>query len=113
MALRRLLAECKQMQKNPPEGISAGPVSEDNYFEWEAAITGPEGCPFEDGVFIARMSFPDDYPLTPPRMKFVSKIFHPNIYPDGRVRAFERVSDHVSQSDCVLRRTSRLSPMDR
>ena len=26
-----------------------------------------------------------DYPLNPPKMRFISKIFHPNIYPDGRV----------------------------
>lgn len=36
-------------------------------------------------VFVATLSFPEDYPLNPPSMKFVSEIFHPNIYPDGRV----------------------------
>jgi ubiquitin-conjugating enzyme E2 G2 len=40
---------------------------------------------FQDGVFIAKLSFPQDYPLNPPKMKFTSEIFHPNIYPDGRV----------------------------
>ena len=60
-------------------------VKEENYFEWEAAITGPEGTVFEDGVFVARLMFPQDYPLNPPTMRFTSKIFHPNIYPDGRV----------------------------
>merc|ERR1712029_892889 len=62
-----------------------GPVTEENFFEWEAAITGPEGTYFEDGVFIATLSFPQDYPLNPPKMKFKSDLFHPNIYPDGRV----------------------------
>ncbi len=82
-ALRRLMAEFKQFRDNPPDGLMAGPVSEDNFFEWEAAVTGPEDCPFEDGVFVARISFPRDYPLNPPRMKFTSQIFHPNIYPVG------------------------------
>ena len=36
-----------KIQKNPPEGIAAGPVAEDNFFEWEAAITGPESTPFQ------------------------------------------------------------------
>ena len=84
-ALRRLMAEYKQLLVNPPEGIIAGPMSEDNFFEWEAVITGPEGTPFEDGVFLAKLHFPQDYPLNPPGMKFVSDIFHPNIYPDGKV----------------------------
>ncbi|CAE1155773.1 UBE2G2 [Acanthosepion pharaonis] len=70
---------------NPPEGIIAGPVSEENFFEWEALIMGPEGTCFEGGVFPARLMFPPDYPLSPPKMKFNSEIFHPNIYVDGRV----------------------------
>lgn len=54
-------------------------IPKDNFFEWEAAIVGPEGSPFEDGVFIARLVFPQDYPLNPPSMRFVSTIFHPSI----------------------------------
>lgn len=41
------MSEFKQLTTNPPEGVIAGPVSEENYFHWEAAITGPEGTPFE------------------------------------------------------------------
>ena len=79
------MAEYKQLLHNPPDGVIAGPVNQDNFFEWEAAITGPEGSPFEDGVFVTRLVFPQDYPLNPPSMRFISKIFHPNIYPDGKV----------------------------
>ena len=39
-ALRRLMAEYKQLTLNPPEGIIAGPIDEENFFEWEALITG-------------------------------------------------------------------------
>ena len=39
-ALKRLMAEYKQLTLNPPEGIIAGPVNEENFFEWEALITG-------------------------------------------------------------------------
>ncbi|CAB3980285.1 ubiquitin-conjugating enzyme E2 G2 [Paramuricea clavata] len=84
-ALKRLMAEYRQLTLNPPEGIIAGPVNEENFFEWEALIMGPEGTPFEDGVFTAKIVFPSDYPLSPPKMKFVSDMFHPNVYPDGRV----------------------------
>ncbi|XP_071822920.1 ubiquitin-conjugating enzyme E2 G2 [Apostichopus japonicus] len=84
-ALRRLMAEYKQMTINPPEGIVAGPVNEENFFEWEALIVGPEGTCFEGGVFPAKIIFPTDYPLTPPKMKFTCEMFHPNIYSDGRV----------------------------
>ena len=40
--------------------------------------SGPEGTSFEDGVFVAELIFPTDYPLSPPKMKFISEIFHPN-----------------------------------
>lgn len=39
---------------------------------------GPEGTPFEDGIFTAKIVFPNDYPLSPPKMRFVSEMFHPN-----------------------------------
>jgi ubiquitin-conjugating enzyme E2 G2 len=77
-ALKRLMAEYKQLSKNPPEGIAAGPKQEENFFEWECCITGPEGTSFEDGVFVAQLVFPTDYPMSPPKMKFISEIFHPN-----------------------------------
>jgi len=86
-ALRRLMTEYKQLTLNgAPDGMfTAGPVSEDNFFEWEALISGPTDTPFEGGVFLARLNFPADYPLSPFKMKFEPPLFHPNIYPNGEV----------------------------
>jgi ubiquitin-conjugating enzyme E2 G2 len=77
-AHRRLLQEYRALTNNPPEGITAGPVSEDDLLHWEALIQGPEGTPFEGGVFPAELRFPRDYPLAPPTMKFLGEIWHPN-----------------------------------
>ncbi|KAI1414352.1 ubiquitin-conjugating enzyme/RWD-like protein [Hypoxylon sp. FL1857] len=84
-AHRRLLQEYKMLTNNPPDGITAGPVSEDDMLTWEALIQGPEGTPFEGGVFPAELKFPKDYPLAPPKMTFLGEIFHPNVYPSGLV----------------------------
>ncbi|KAJ4461977.1 putative Ubiquitin-conjugating enzyme E2 G2 [Paratrimastix pyriformis] len=84
-ALRRLMQEYKELTTNPVEGIAAGPINEENFFEWEAFIQGPEGTPYENGLFRATFSFPRDYPLSPPVMRFSTPMYHPNIYPDGRV----------------------------
>ncbi|KAJ3065396.1 Ubiquitin-conjugating enzyme E2 G2 [Podochytrium sp. JEL0797] len=84
-ALKRLMTEYKELTVNAPDGITAGPVSEDNFFTWEALICGPEGTVYENGIFTAILTFPSDYPLSPPQMKFTPPLFHPNIYADGRV----------------------------
>uniref|UniRef100_A0A8B9YZY2 Ubiquitin conjugating enzyme E2 G2 n=1 Tax=Buteo japonicus TaxID=224669 RepID=A0A8B9YZY2_9AVES len=75
---RTFLPRCPQLTLNPPEGIVAGPMNEENFFEWEALIMGPEDTCFEYGVFPAILSFPLDYPLSPPKMRFTCEMFHPN-----------------------------------
>ncbi|KAI0978138.1 hypothetical protein GJ496_003750 [Pomphorhynchus laevis] len=84
-ALRRLRAEHKQLMEDPPEGIYAGPRNDENYFIWEAIITGPKNTPFENGMYFCTLEFPDDYPLSPPKMTFTTNLYHPNVYTDGRV----------------------------
>ncbi|KAF2201033.1 ubiquitin-conjugating enzyme [Delitschia confertaspora ATCC 74209] len=84
-ASKRLFKEYRGLSSDPPEGITAGPVTEDNMFLWEALIQGPEGTPFEGGVFPAKLEFPKDYPLAPPTMQFLCEMWHPNVYPNGTV----------------------------
>jgi ubiquitin-conjugating enzyme E2 G2 len=78
VASKRLFQEYKDLLTSPPDGIAAGPVNEDDLFKWEAHIEGPQGTPFEGGVFPAELKFPKDYPLNPPKMKFLTEIWHPN-----------------------------------
>ena len=78
VASKRLYSEYKHLTTDPPDGITAGPVSEDDLFVWEAIIAGPEESPYEGGVFPAELRFPKDYPLMPPSMKFLVDIWHPN-----------------------------------
>jgi ubiquitin-conjugating enzyme E2 G1 len=80
-----LMKQLKQLSKNPPEGIYVGLVDDDIY-EWQVMVEGPEGTLFEGGYFPARLSFPVEFPLKPPSMRFTTPGFwHPNIYPDGKV----------------------------
>lgn len=83
VASKRLFQEYKQLTLTPPEGITAGPVNEDDLFHWEALIQGPEGTPYEGGIFPAELKFPKDYPLMPPTMKFTCDIWHPNGTPSS------------------------------
>merc|ERR1711865_227531 len=48
-------------------------------------IIGPDGTIFEGGFFRCILDFPTDFPMSPPTMTFKSEMWHPNIYPDGKV----------------------------
>lgn len=78
VAAKRLFMEYKNLTKDSPEGITAGPVNEDDMYVWEALIEGPDGTPFEGGIFPAELKFPKDYPLMPPTMRFLCETWHPN-----------------------------------
>lgn len=48
-------------------------------------IFGPHDTPFEDGTFKLTIEFTEEYPNKPPTVRFVSKVFHPNVYADGGI----------------------------
>jgi len=50
-----------------------------------AVIIGPADTPFEDGTFRLVMHFEEQYPNKPPGVKFISQIFHPNVYGTGEL----------------------------
>ena len=76
--------QLKEIKKNSMEGFSAGLVDED-IFRWQIIILGPPDTMYEGGFFKAIMEFPQNYPVYPPTLTFNSKIWHPNIFIDGRV----------------------------
>jgi len=82
--VRRLKQELVSLARDPPEGISASP-SDESLMAWDAVICGPSGTPYEDGIFELSLVFTGEYPFKPPRVKFVSEVFHPNVAKDGRI----------------------------
>ena len=50
-----------------------------------AVIIGPADTPFEDGTFRLVMHFEEQYPNKPPGVKFISQMFHPNVYATGEL----------------------------
>ncbi|PAA73817.1 hypothetical protein BOX15_Mlig020434g1 [Macrostomum lignano] len=84
-AVRALQQELKSLNDEPVEGFKVKLKDEDNIFEWDVAIFGPPGTLYQGGYFKASMVFPMDYPYSPPSISFISKMFHPNIYDDGKV----------------------------
>eukprot|EP01060_Flectonema_neradi_P023107 TRINITY_DN3131_c4_g1_i1.p1 TRINITY_DN3131_c4_g1~~TRINITY_DN3131_c4_g1_i1.p1 ORF type:complete len:175 (+),score=11.91 TRINITY_DN3131_c4_g1_i1:57-527(+) len=48
-------------------------------YSLRAILFGEENTPYSGGVFWVSVVFPTEYPFKPPRVKFETKIFHPNI----------------------------------
>ena len=57
----------------------------ENLMVWFPKIKGPLNTPFEDGLFDLQITFNEDYPIKPPSIKFLTPMFHPNIYRDGKI----------------------------
>ncbi|XBW34687.1 hypothetical protein QEN19_000255 [Hanseniaspora menglaensis] len=83
-AKRRLMRDFKRITSDCPPGLTASPLN-DNVMVWNAVIIGPEGTAYEDGIFKLVLQFSEEYPNKPPDVRFVSKIYHPNFYNDGKI----------------------------
>ena len=83
-ATKRLLKDLQKIQREEDSGLNACP-EEENLFVWEAIIEGPENTAWEGGIFELKLEFTESYPTKPPNVSFKTKIFHPNVYDDGRI----------------------------
>ena len=80
-----LRKQLQELMKQDDLGFSVGLLDENDYYKWRVCFTGPEDTIYEGGFFKAILTFPEDFPQNPPEMKFITKMFHPNIYKDGKV----------------------------
>ena len=79
MALARLRKELKDLANGADvSGVNASPRGDD-LTHLVGDLKGPEGTPYEKGVFFVDIKIPQQYPFEPPKMKFETKIWHPNI----------------------------------
>lgn len=82
--LSRMKKELEFLTKEPPFGVSCWPQG-GKLNCLEARLQGPQGTPYEGGVFKLEINIPDRYPFEPPQIKFSTKIYHPNIDSEGRI----------------------------
>ncbi|XP_022157782.1 ubiquitin-conjugating enzyme E2 11-like [Momordica charantia] len=81
----RILKENDDLRRDPPSNCSGGIISDSDYNQWEATIIGPEGTPYERGLFKLSIYLPPEYPMKPPKVTFKTKIYHPNINSKGNI----------------------------
>ena len=81
---RRIMKETQRLLSDPVPGISAVP-DEHNARYFHVLVAGPEGSPFDGGIFKLELFLPEEYPMMPPKVRFITKIYHPNIDKLGRI----------------------------
>ena len=72
------------LQTDPPTGVAGSPL-DSNIMVWQAVIFGPDDTPWEGGAFKMALEFTEEYPNKAPNVRFLTKLFHPNIYNDGQI----------------------------
>ena len=86
-SLKRLIHDYNEIthQEVPIPGVSAVPLGEDLY-EWHGNIKAITDNDYKGAVLHFKMSFPDNYPIDPPKIYLLNtRIIHPNVMPDRRV----------------------------
>merc|ERR1712086_1053735 len=75
----RILKELKDLAAGKEEsGVFAETVGDDMR-HWKGMLKGPDGTPYDGGVFEGDSVLTEEYPYNPPKMKFTTKVWHPNV----------------------------------
>merc|ERR1711865_547609 len=81
---KRIIKETARLLQEPPPGVSATPY-EDNLRYFKVIIAGPQESPYQGGIFQLELFLPADYPMVPPKVRFLTRIYPPNIDKLGRI----------------------------
>ncbi|KAJ8261622.1 hypothetical protein GJAV_G00156410 [Gymnothorax javanicus] len=103
---RRIVKETQRLMAEPVQGIRAQP-DECNARYFHVVIAGPQDSPFEGGCFKLELFLPQEYPMAAPKVRFMTKIYHPNVDKLGRICLDILKDRKLPQSQISLpRRTS-------
>ncbi|KAK3202385.1 hypothetical protein GRF29_161g1000344 [Pseudopithomyces chartarum] len=82
-AERMLMNEFKALSKETWTNIE---LINENVFEWSVAliVLNPDSL-YYGGYYKAKLTFPKNYPFMPPDFQFIRPLYHPNIYPNGKL----------------------------
>ena len=80
-SVRRLQKDLKELRDAdvPLCGVTAAPL-DNSIFEWHGNLRGPENSAFKGGVFHIALTFPQNYPCSPPTVRLMTSIPHPNVF---------------------------------
>eukprot|EP00483_Globobulimina_turgida_P002807 UN02812 len=81
---KRISKEIERIKKGCPTGIFIK-VHDENWRYFDVIIDGPPDTPYEGGVFRLEIFLNQRYPMQPPKCRFITRIYHPNVDAVGRI----------------------------
>ena len=80
MIKKAIYIQVNDLLKNPPENVKITVIDPNNITRLDIRIAGPEGTPYEGGLFHFEMILDrDTFPCQPPEVVLRTKIYHPNV----------------------------------
>eukprot|EP01026_Neomeris_dumetosa_P032460 TRINITY_DN25784_c0_g2_i2.p2 TRINITY_DN25784_c0_g2~~TRINITY_DN25784_c0_g2_i2.p2 ORF type:complete len:194 (+),score=31.70 TRINITY_DN25784_c0_g2_i2:161-742(+) len=76
--LSRIQKEIKDVESDKECGVGVRVVDGD-LRNLEGYLQGPKDTPYEGGIFFVNITLGQEYPFVPPKMKFTTKVWHPNV----------------------------------
>ncbi|KAL4953444.1 ubiquitin-conjugating enzyme/RWD-like protein [Aspergillus filifer] len=79
--LRRLAADHAALHEDLPPNylFPADDASSDDITQLLVLLAGPQGTPYSQGLWRLHLKLPEDYPKSPPKATFKTRIWHPNV----------------------------------
>ena len=81
--LAPLPQEYAELSESPPEGFTVALPPSETLHTWHVTLRAPPESPYHPGTFGLVLTLPVDYPFKPPVVKFVTRIYHPNVTNDS------------------------------
>ena len=92
-----------KLQNDPNNRFDFDYYSEKNKnpFEWKVVLEGSIGSIYENGYYMVKIIFNENYPNSRPSVYFMNKIFHPHIHSSGSACIHPEKNDILSVMECV------------
>ncbi|GFF46874.1 ubiquitin-conjugating enzyme E2 S [Aspergillus udagawae] len=79
-SFRRLAADHAALHEElPPNYLFPTEESSDDLTQLTTLLAGPQGTPYSQGLWRLHLKMPEDYPKSPPKATFKTRIWHPNV----------------------------------
>ncbi|TDH64988.1 hypothetical protein CCR75_000210 [Bremia lactucae] len=98
---RRLTKELAEFEKSSLDWCTVSAVNDD-LMHWNAMLAGPDNTPYSGGVFNLDLQFPAEYPFKAPRVRFLTRVYHPNVKSQSGEICADIINEHWGPTLNVL-----------